>query len=388
MEAATTWVFKAGDGAMPPALTGRTAEQAVLRRCLAGVSQGEAPPHNVVLLGPRGNGKTALLRWFQHACAENEPAVEVLSLTPSALPDDLALADALAPRRLLAKLLPRKIGISSIGTAEWTRSNGPRDLATALIARCRRRPLVVLLDEAHTLALGTGAALLNLSQQVRGAAAPFLLVLAGTPGLPLHLGAMDASFWSRLGQGLLGIGRLSEDAARQALTEPLAGHGVDMDAEALAAVVNQSQCYPYFVQLWGDALWQRHLATGAKSITAGCAQAVASVVTAQMADYYRQRFAELETEHLVPAAVAVARLFEGNGAADASDQAVDAALAEAATADAGARFATREALNRLGYIWQPPHQQAPARWAPGIPSLMAHVLRQAAASPRDAGDNR
>lgn len=52
MEAATTWVFKAGDGAMPPALTGRTAEQAVLRRCLAGVSHGEAPPHNVVLLGP------------------------------------------------------------------------------------------------------------------------------------------------------------------------------------------------------------------------------------------------------------------------------------------------------------------------------------------------
>lgn len=102
METATTSVFRAGSGATPPALTGRTAEQAVLRRCLAGVSNGEAPPHDVVLLGPRGNGKTALLRWFESACAQNEPAVDVAWLTPAALRDPSALLDALAPRRRLA----------------------------------------------------------------------------------------------------------------------------------------------------------------------------------------------------------------------------------------------------------------------------------------------
>ena len=378
MEPATTWVFRAGDGATPPALTGRTAEQAVLRRCLAGVSNGEAPPHNVVLLGPRGNGKTALLRWFQQACVEHEPSVDVLSLTPSVLPDVSALADALAPRRRLAKLLPRKIGIASIGTAEWMRSNGPRDLTAALAARCRRRPLAVLLDEVHTLDLQTGTALLNASQQVRGAGAPFLLVLAGTPGLPSHLDAMDASFWSRLGQGKLGIGRLSEDAARQALTVPLQAHGVDVAPDVLASVVAHSQRYPYFVQLWGDALWQRLLATGTNPIDAEHERAVAPVVAAQVADYYNQRFAELKQGDLLPAAVAVAKLFERNGAADATDQQVDAALADAAIENASARLSTQEALNRLGYIWQPPNQQAPIRWQAGIPSLMAHVLKQAA----------
>ena len=125
----------------------------------------------------------------------------------------------------------------------------------------------VLLDEAHTLDLDVGTALLNASQQVRGARAPFLLVLAGTPGLPAHLDGMNASFWSRLGEGELGIGRLSDEAAKQALTEPLDAHGVDIDAEALAFVVAQSQCYPYFVQLWGDALWQRHLATGRSRVS-------------------------------------------------------------------------------------------------------------------------
>ena len=86
----------------------------------------------------------------------------------------------------------------------------------------------------------------------------------------------------------------------------------------------------------------------------------------------------MESENLVPAAVAVAGLFERGAAADASGQQVDAALAAAASEDASARFAMREALNRLGFIWQPPGQQAPVCWQPGIPSLMAHVLKQAA----------
>ena len=284
MDVATTWVFKAGDGAMPPALTGRTAEQTVLLRCFAGVSNGEAPPHNVVLIGPRGNGKTVLLRWFQDACAKNDPPVDVLSLTPSALPDLAALLHVLAPHRGIAKLLPRKIGIASIGSAECARPNGRRDLAAALTSRCRRRPLVVLLDEAHTLHVDVGTGLLNASQQVRGAHAPFLLVLAGTPGLPAHLNAMDASFWSRLGQGKLGIGRLSEEAARQALTKPLEARDVHIDADVLASVVAESQCYPYFVQLWGDALWQHHLAAGGNSVKEEHARAVAPVVAAQVAD--------------------------------------------------------------------------------------------------------
>ena len=147
---------------------------------------GSGPPHNVVLVGPRGNGKTVLLNWLKAACRD-APSVEVLALTPRDIPIIQSLTQALLPRRGLAKLLPRKIGIASVGSAEWTSAgadgNGWRNLAEELAARCRRKPLVVLLDEAHTLALDVGSALLNASQQVR-AEAPFLLVLAGTPGLP------------------------------------------------------------------------------------------------------------------------------------------------------------------------------------------------------------
>ena len=348
----------------------------MLSRCLDDLRHDSAPPHNVVLVGPRGNGKTVLLRWFQHACAGNEPAVDVAWLTPSTVPNQKALLDALLPRRRLAKLLPRKIGIASVGSAEWNSPNGRSDLAEAVASRCRRRPLAVLLDEAHMLDLDVGTALLNASQEVRGARAPFLLVLAGTPGLPTHLDGMNASFWSRLGEGELGIGRLGETAAKQALAEPLNAHGVDIDADALAHVVAQSQCYPYFIQLWGDALWQRHLASGAATIAAEHVEAVQPTVAAQVANYHQRRFAELEAEGLVPAATALAQLFVERNAATASNQEVDAALATSGIGEAGERYARREALNRLGYVWRPPNQQAPFRWHAGIPSLMAHVLKE------------
>ena len=68
---------------------------------------GAAPPHNVVLIGPRGNGKTALLGWFKSACGQADRRVDVVALTPPDVPTEARLINALAPRRL-AKWLPRK----------------------------------------------------------------------------------------------------------------------------------------------------------------------------------------------------------------------------------------------------------------------------------------
>ena len=235
----------------------------------------------------------------------------------------------------------------------------------------------MLLDEAHTLDLDVGRVLLNASQQVR-AAAPFLLVLAGTPGLAAHLGAMNASFWSRLGEGRLGIGLLSGAAARAALVEPLAAHGVDIDADALATVVEESQRYPYFVQLWGAALWERHPVTGATRLTTAHVDAARPDVAGQITDYYQVRHRELESRGLLPAARATAPLFQDGGTA--SDHAIDAALATTG-ADAAARVAVREELHGLGYLWSPPGQRPPVVWIAGIPSLMTHVLDHARQAP-------
>ena len=343
MEAPAQRLFTPGDGAAPPALTGREREEALLLQCLADLLGGTAPPHNVALMGPRGNGKTVLLKWFERAC-RHAGRVDIARLSPSRIRTEQALVDLLLP-------------------------------AERLIARCRAKPMVVLLDEAHTLPRDVGELLLNVSQEVR-AEAPFLLVLAGTPGLPAHLGTMNASFWSRLSKGRLGIGLLSDAAAHAALVEPLTAHGVDIDADTLTAVVEESQRYPYFIQVWGEALWDELLATGGTRLTAAHAHAARPNVIARVTDYYQDRYRELETGALLPAAVAMAALFQAGAAATASDHAVDAALAETG-AEAAEQLAAREALHRLGYIWSPPGQLPPVVWIAGIPSLMTHVLDRA-----------
>ena len=64
MKATEQRLFTPRTGAAPPALTGRDREQAVLGQCLADLLDGGAPPHDVALMGPRGNGKTVLLNWL------------------------------------------------------------------------------------------------------------------------------------------------------------------------------------------------------------------------------------------------------------------------------------------------------------------------------------
>ena len=378
MDPAETRLFSPGDGALPPTLAGREVEQRVLSLCLSDLVARRSPPHNVVLVGPRGNGKTALLGWFEGACGASAGKVDVAMVSAAEVPDRATLLAQLVPPSGFARLLPRKVGVAGLGSAEWAAGGAPRGLVERLIARCRRRPLAVLLDEAHVLDLEIASVLLNASQQVR-AKAPFLLVLAGTPGLLAHLGRTDASLWDRLGQGLLGIGRLSEAATGEALTGPLATRDVSIEADALDAVVEHTQRYAYFVQLWGEALWDQHLATGARRLTAAHAEAVRPAVEARTTAYYQRRFRELEAQSLLPAAAAVAAAFQDGQESTATDQDVDAALATTGM-DAPARFAAREGLDRLGYIWCPPGQLPPVVWQPGIPSLMQYVRDQAAPS--------
>ena len=346
----------------------------MLAQCLEELNRGEAPPHDVALIGPRGNGKTVLLHWFEQRCRDREARVDVVVLTPADLPGRGALLDLLLPESAMAKRLPRKIEVAALGALEWPPpSAGPRNLREELTARCRRKPLAVLVDEAHTLGIEVGRLLLNTSQQVR-AGAPFLLALAGTPGLAAHLGAMNASFWNRLGKGRLGVGLLSADAARDALRKPLAAHGVSIAAAALDAVVEESQRYPYFVQLWGEALWDRRLATGATRLTASDVESARPEVAARVADYYEDRYLELDRSGWLTVAEQMATCFEA--APRLRYEELKTAIAARLDPDPAPEQiqAAFTALERLGFFWRPPGQRPPLRYEPGIPSLMSYVL--------------
>ena len=344
--------------------------------------QGRVPiPCDIALLGPRGNGKTVLLHWFEReALATSE--VDVAWLTPNKIPDLDKLANALTPPGRFKDALPDTLSLSiGVGEMGWNLGGQSGALTGLLTARCTGKPLAVLLDEAHNLDKDVGQDLLNTSQEVR-ARAPFLLALAGTPGLSEHLNSMSATFWSRCEE--LGIGRLTRAATAEALTGPDDKTGASLlrlTREALDPVVTESQCYPYFIQLWGKALWEQAQEVGRAPLHLAAVDRARPAVVKRQARYYQHRYAELESRGLLKAARAVATAFDARRALNTQEmnQAIAGGPVEL---DPPAQvLKARRHLRELGYIWQAPGRND---WEPGIPSLMDYVRAQADITPEPA----
>ena len=361
--------FAPGHGVLPPCLAGRDVEQRELTRLLAYLRGGRGAPRAAVLSGPRGNGKTVLLRWFQQEI-EADGRIDAVWRTPSDLPDLDALATALVPPNRFRSLLPHNLSVSiGIGRLGWNLGGNPGTLTELLRLRCAHRPLVILLDEAHTLDVAVGRALLNTSQST-AATAPFLLVLAGTPGLGLHLDRMSATFWNRARH--IGVDLLDDAAAATALERPFAEQNPAMsfDEAPLRRVLDESQRYPYFLQLWGAALWDAATQQKKTRIDETVAATAGRVFGPERSAYYEHRRDELERRDLLRAADAVADAFAAR-ATLAQDE-LNAVIAGALGLDSTPETVQcRDRLTMLGYVWKPPG--GGDRWRPGIPSLMRYL---------------
>ena len=369
--------FQPGYGAAPPYLAGRGTEQALFRDLLEDLRNGIPAPGDVVLYGPRGNGKTVLLGWLEDAIAET-PEVDAVSPTPSEIGTAGQLADLLLPRSWWEQFAPGGVSVGGVGINWRPGKEGPPRASEALSARAQRKPLVLLLDEAHTLDPEVGRALLTASQKV-GRRLPFLLVLAGTPNLESHLGRMGASFWERAEQ--LPIGRLTEAAAAAAIRKPLEEDDITISDDALERIVADSHGYPFFVQLWGRAVWLHTSAAapgGRRRITGVEVEAGRPSIDRRRDLFYLRRYDELKERRLLPAARSVADAFENSVLLD--DAQLDAAV-ERGLRDEPSREEigdARSALRHLGYIWRP---GARPRWEPGIPSLMDYMRETVPAPP-------
>lgn len=363
--------FVPGRGQLPPYLAGRENEQDALGDLLTYLKAGRGTPRDAVLIGPRGNGKTSLMRWLQLEVQDSRPHMDHLWLTPSELPNLDALATSLVPPRRFAALRPRSLSFSvGVGRLGWELGGRPDALGPLLKARCARRPLVLLLDEAHTLEPDLGRILLNVSQTV-SAEAPFLLALAGTPDLPERLNAMSATFWSRSER--LGIGRLDENAAAAALTRPLSEleSPIAVEDQVLDQAVSESQGYPYFVQLWGAGLWKAATDAGVKSIDADTAAVAAKAFSLKQSSFYQDRYGELERRDLLSAAECVALAFDGRETLTNREFNAAIAAPHQINQTGGLARRIRDELSELGYVWKPPEGEN--LWHSGIPSLMDYV---------------
>ena len=363
--------FQPGTGGLPPYLAGREREQTLFRRYFDALRRGRSAPGEVILHGPRGNGKTALLRWAKRE-VDADDGLEAHWLVGSNIP---APADFVSPLELgswLRKIAPESVSVAGVGVSLRQGGDRPLRLAEALEARAKAKPLLILLDEAHTLKPEVGQWLLN-AAQAAGSESPFLLVLAGTPDLRARLSEMEASFWSRARE--LPLGRLDEAAATEAIRRPLAEDGIAVEEEALARMVRESHGYPFFVQLWGQAVWRRvrRSAAEARPVTTAIVEEAAGEFEAERNDYYIDRFDELDRQGWLGAAREVALAFRERTRLPHTGF----RMAIRRSAPAGDRAAELEAaadLEHLGFVWK---TRGTPSWEPGIPSLMDYIVEHA-----------
>jgi hypothetical protein len=269
-------------GARPPALVGRDDElvafEVLLDRMRAGRTE-----QSMLITGLRGVGKTVLLGAFEERAqgrdwvtidAEITKNVEfgprmaqllrraLLRVAPSARWRERG-------RRAAAVLKSFQVTVAPDGSAtfglnvdamEGFADSGElgEDLTDVLVALGEAamehsKGVVFLFDEVQFLTLAELEALIAALHKTVQRELPITLVGAGLPQLPRLAG--DAKSYAERLFNFPQIGQLAEAQAGQALMEPAAALGVEYDPDALAAIVDYTEGYPYFLQEYGKLVW-------------------------------------------------------------------------------------------------------------------------------------
>lgn len=360
--------FVPGQGIMPPFLAGREVEQRAVANCLDSIQVARTLESDLVLFGPRGHGKTAMLLWIQAEARTR--GIEAVIVSAGKIDTE---------RDLVARLpRPRKwterLGSISWKGLEWKASGREAEPVDQALARhLRKAPLALLIDEAHVLNAVVGRKLLSAVQELRGQGAPLLFALAGTPGLPDHLRTMQATFWER--SEILPFERLEERDSGAAIRVPFDAADRTIGTDALEKAVSESQGHPYFLQIWGKALWiGRGNAT--EPVAADDLRRANEEFSLKRNQFYGLRYQELERLGLEAAAIAVADAYAGRQqlrGSEINDVLEETLRREGRPCDAESVAAIRSKLVAVGYVWDP-ESGLGSRYVRGIPSLMDFVL--------------
>lgn len=271
-------------GAQPPALVGRDEELQAFEVLLARLLRGHTE-QSMLVIGLRGVGKTVLLTRFQELAREAGWATVDAEITKNSDFGDRMVNLA---RRALLQLAPRdrwkeraaraaavlrsfQVTLQPDGSvtagfdvdpAEGLADSGHLDddltdvfVALGEAAQENGSGVVFLIDEVQFLDAPEFEALIAAIHKTVQRQLPITLVGAGLPQLP-RLAGEAKSYAERLFK-FPRIGRLSGDQARAALVEPARRLGVDFEVDALGAVVDFTEGYPYFLQEYGNALWDQ-----------------------------------------------------------------------------------------------------------------------------------
>lgn len=310
--------FAPGAGTPPPELAGR---QDLLERtavALDRIRSGRAA-RSTILYGLRGVGKTVLLATMRDA-AEGEGMVLVNIEAPEnrSLPGMLVPALRAALLRLdrlkqatagvrkalkaLAGFAKLKVKFDDLEVAlDFEPEPGLADsgdldadladlmLAVGEAARERETAVVLVIDELQYVPEQQLAALISALHRASQKRLPVTMLAAGLPQLLGQMGRAK-SYAERLFE-FVPVGPLDPEPAADAIRLPIEREEEAIDEAAIAAIIAETQGYPYFLQEWGKHSWD---AADASPITAEDVRAASITALADLdASFFRVRFDRL-----------------------------------------------------------------------------------------------
>ena len=279
--------YAPGAGQRPPELAGRDEQLDAFEVVLERISRGR-PERSIVLTGLRGVGKTVLLNALRSTAVRAKWGTGKLEARPdpslrrplsSALhqavrelghPNNdevqhvlgvikaFAQRDAPAGAKLRERWNP---GIDAPAVSGRADSGDIEiDLVELLtdvggLASDTGRGVAVFIDEMQDLGPDDVSALCAACHEISQSGLPVIVVGAGLPHLPAVLSA-SKSYSERLFR-YSRIDRLPRSAADAALVVPAEEEGAAYEQEALDAMYAATGGYPYFIQAYGKAAWDR-----------------------------------------------------------------------------------------------------------------------------------
>jgi hypothetical protein len=257
--------FRPGMGRVPPDFGGR---EPALRRAKVVVDRLARPsaPQLVLYRGVRGVGKTALLAYVRQQVVQR--GVHAIALEADRGDTELVAARETL-RRGAAPLLDHaseaaRARCDSLAPG----SDGPKARAAgspaatierlvgdlALLAADTGRGVLLTVDEVQEAEQVLLKPLLRAAHLASQDDRPLGVLLSGLPSAAETLFDEGQTYTERLER--LELGLLDRDGTVEAIRRPFEREaGAEVDALVLDLVHDESGGYPWFVQLWGAALW-------------------------------------------------------------------------------------------------------------------------------------
>jgi hypothetical protein len=322
--------FRPGMGRVPPAFGGREPALRQAKLVVDRLARGVAPEF-VLYRGVRGVGKTALLAYVRQQAARRG----VVTAHLEADRDDRDLTRARDTLRHDTQELldgrPRRSGGGSFETLL-------ADLRLALAGR--PRGLLLTVDEVHEAGERLLEPLLRGSHRAAQDDAPFGLLLSGLPTAAENLFDEGQTYTERLHRVDLGL--LDRDGTAEAIGGPFVRAGAEVDELVVDAVHDGSGGYPWFVQLWGESLWD--VAARPDRIELPDARTAGASVHPRTEAFYADRWRRVPTGRATELVLSLAR---HDGDAPVADLLADLDLTHQAIAP------SRRSLLDLGVVWAP-----------------------------------